>query len=273
MEYYTENSCSLCRKSFKSVTNPKKQCKVCFNYVCRACSPEKVIENSVTKRICESCFQDEIQQKLFNSSNYDMVQLIFDRDSKSQMKDQIDEDIKRVTAKISQLTEEEEKLREKNEIKNIEFQDNQLYYREQINDLRESFNSYSKMILMLSSKIKDAKKEVQEVNKKLIDVNEETKFLDDKIYECSFFIKETEKEIESLNDIISESTKDIVIANERLEKNINKLHRRTINIIETLEYKNAVLKVKIKEISRNISEKEAKLNNIKECYCKYPKID
>ena len=70
------SSCTICWKSFGSVTNRRQMCRVTKLYVCDGCSNKRMYDsNAVEHRICDGIFilaqvegskADEIEQKLFD---------------------------------------------------------------------------------------------------------------------------------------------------------------------------------------------------------------
>ena len=266
MENTEENSCKLCKKHFVSLIVPKKQCKFCFQYVCNKCSCEKFLEGDVKKRMCDACFQNKIQSDMFTSNNYDIVQLIFDRDLKIQSKKELDNRIMQFNKKIDSIAQEQMIIKELMAKKNEETENVKAKIKEKIEYLQQSNKSFNNMSPLIKEKSRETKKEVILKNDSMLALNEENSIIDDKIAECIRFIKETKEENNMLNQIIHKDELSIKIVGKKLEENINNKHRKTKDDLDSLNDNNLKILKKIRELAIIKAEKEIRLEEIKASY-------
>ncbi|OMJ67857.1 hypothetical protein SteCoe_34865 [Stentor coeruleus] len=264
-----DSSCVVCKKLFHPVLNRKRQCKTCFSIICKDCSPDKIQINNRKERICEPCFQKSLQKKLFTSSNYDVIQLMFERDLKLQSLNEWDEKIKTLQEKI---TNTENDLFTFEDIKNkkiTEFEEKQKKIENDIKLMQESINNYKYMLACMKEKKNNKKKELEEINETMMQINEESRRLDDNINESENYVKDAKVENEFFQNVISEGISGYKIASARLEKKINKRHRKTQNVLDSLTYNNALMKARIGELKKLLDEKKNRLKEIRSEYMNY----
>lgn len=264
-----ESSCAVCKKLFHPVLNRKRQCKTCLSTICKDCSPDKVQNHGRQERICEPCFQKDLQKKLFTSSNYDVVQLMFERDLKLQSLNEWDEKIKTLKEKITNTENDISTFEDIKNKKITEFEEKQKKIENDIKLMQESINNYKYMLVCMKDKKNNKKKELEEVNETMMQINEESRRLDDNINESENYIKDAKVENEFFQNVINEGISGYKIASLRLEKKINKRHRKTQNVLDVLTYNNALMKARIGELNKLLDEKKVKLKDIRSEYMNY----
>lgn len=261
-----ENLCLLCKKSFNSITMPKKICRYCGKNVCSKCSSGKVQSTSGKKRICDRCFQINLQKSILSSSSQGILSLVEEKKEKDRIKLVVDAEIRQVEKDLALANEYLNEIRNLHSKELVAIREKRMKLEESLNVLNGSLKNIEQSEEIYREKIEVLKQKVQNYNENLIWINQDQSELDDRIYQAKEMLCNTMNENETLHAVVNEELTEFVVKGKFLKKRIDKFHRRTLGNIEAMNSDVAFLSVQVRELENRVQEKRLELNLKKEMY-------
>lgn len=261
-----ENLCLLCKKSFNSITMPKKICRYCGKNVCSKCSSGKVQSTSGKKRICDRCFQINLQKSILSSSSQGILSLVEEKKEKDRIKLVVDAEIRQVEKDLALANEYLNEIRNLHSKELVAIREKRMKLEESLNVLNGSLKNIEQSEEIYREKIEVLKQKVQSYNENLIWINQDQSELDDRIYQAKEMLCNTMNENETLHAVVNEELTEFVVKGKFLKKRIDKFHRRTLGNIEAMNSDVAFLSVQVRELENRVQEKRLELNLKKEMY-------
>jgi chromosome segregation ATPase len=261
-----ESSCSICKKSFNSLSKPKKICRFCGKVICQKCSTIKHQENSSKKRICEKCFQVNLQKSLLSNKSSSFQGFLDVINLKKAEKSSLDLQIAELEKDLSLTKEHISEIRGIHNKELNVIREKRVKLEESLQVLNESLRNIEESEGIMIERIKNLRLKVEEYNEILIQVNQDQSQLDDRIYQTKEMLCKTMNENETLHEVVNQEITEFAIKGKFLQKRIDKFHRKTLGNIESFNSDIAFLTVQVKDLEKKVQEKRIELSLKKDLY-------
>ena len=245
---------------------PKKICRYCGKTVCGRCSSGKVQSTSGKKRICDRCFQINLQKSILACSSQEISSLVEDRKEKDRARLEVDAETRQVEKDLALATEYLNEIRSCHSKELGAIREKRIKLEESLNVLNGSLKNIEQSEEIYREKIEAFRIKVQDYNENLIWINQDQSELDDRIYQAKEMLCNTMNENETLHAVVNEEMTEFVVKGKFLKKRIDKFHRRTLGNIEAMNSDVAFLSVQVRELENKVQEKRLELSHKKEMY-------